>query len=154
MRAYRLSNKAHQATAFSGEGARLAGGRWNHKGKRMVYCSESRALAAMELFVNLDATLTPPDLVFIPVDVPDELIIELAAKLPPQWRSYPAPDALKSIGSDWVDTQTSVGLLVPSAVVPEERNLLLNPQHPDFRRVKIGKSAKFVLDQRMWKSGL
>ncbi|HEX7478056.1 MAG TPA: RES family NAD+ phosphorylase [Polyangiales bacterium] len=138
MRVYRLSSKAHQATAFKGEGARLAGGRWNHKGKRVVYCSESRALAAMESFVNLDPSLAPPELVFIAVDVPDTLITAVKiADLPANWRDYPAPDAVKDIGTDWIAKQTSAALVVPSVVMPDERNVVLNPEHTDFGRIKI-----------------
>jgi RES domain-containing protein len=153
MRAYRLSNKAYQAMAFAGEGARLAGGRFNHKGTRVVYCSESRALAAMELFVNLDPVLAPPELVFIAVDVPDGIIATLdIAALPSDWRDYPAPDAVKDIGTEWVEAGSSAALLVPSVVMPEEKNLLLNPEHADFSRVKIGKPIKFAFDGRMWKT--
>jgi len=153
MRAYRLSSKAHRATAFTGEGARLAGGRWNHKGTRIVYCSESRALAAMELFVNLDPALAPPELMFIAVDVPDGIITTVGiAALPSRWRDYPAPDAVKDIGTNWVNAGTSAALLVPSVVMPEEKNLLLNPDHADFGRVKIGKPTKFAFDRRMWKT--
>lgn len=152
MRAYRLTPKAHQATAFTGEGARLAGGRLNHKGTRVVYCSESRALAAMEMFVNLDPGLAPSDLAFIAVDVPDPLIATLdITALPTGWRGYPAPDAVKDIGTEWVNAGTAAALLVPSVVMPEEKNLLLNPEHPDFGRVKIGKPSKFTFDGRMWK---
>jgi RES domain-containing protein len=152
MRAYRLTPKAHQATAFTGEGARLAGGRFNHKGTRVVYCSESRALAALEMFVNLDPGFAPSDLVFIAVDVPDALITTLdIAKLPAGWRDYPAPDAVKDMGTAWVTAATSAALLVPSAVMPEEKSLLLSPEHPDLRRVKIGKPSKFTFGRRMWK---
>jgi RES domain-containing protein len=117
-----------------------------------VYCSESRALAAMELFVNLDPVLAPPELVFIPVDVPEDIIMTLdVTTLPSGWRTYPAPDSVKDIGTEWATAGTSAALLVPSAVMPEERNLLLNPKHADFRRVKIGKPSKFTFDGRMWK---
>jgi RES domain-containing protein len=151
MRAFRLSPKAHQTTAFSGEGARLAGGRWNHKGQRMVYCSESRALAALEYFVNLDLALGPPRLVFIQVQVPDGLIAELdMSVLPADWRTYPAPDSVKDIGSSWIERAESAALLVPSTVMPEERNLLLNPEHEDFRRIEIAKPRAFAFDARMW----
>jgi RES domain-containing protein len=106
----------------------------------------------MELFVNLDPGLAPPELVFIAVDVPDGMITTLdIATLPPGWRTYPAPDAVKDIGTEWVKAGTSAALLVPSVVMPEERNLLLNPEHPDFRRAKIGKASGFTFDGRMWK---
>lgn len=118
----------------------------------MVYCSESRALAAMEMFVNIDPGLAPSGLVFIAVDVPDTLITRLdITKLPRGWRDYPAPDAVKNLGAAWLTAATSVALLVPSAVMPEEKNLLLNPQHADFRKMKIGKPSKFTFDGRMWK---
>src|SRR5262245_31675414 len=111
MRVFRLSPKVHQSSAFSGEGARLAGGRWNHKGKRMVYCSESRALAALEYFVNLDLALAPPQLVFIEAQVPDDLFAEVNVKdLPTDWRTYPAPDSVKDVGSSWIDRAESVAL--------------------------------------------
>lgn len=118
----------------------------------MVYCSESRALAAMELFVHLDPGEVPPDLVFIPVDVPSDLIVKVSpAHLPPGRRSYPAPDATRTLGSRWVARERSAALSVPSAVVPEERNLLLNPGHPDFHRIKTGKAVRFTFDRRLWK---
>lgn len=152
MRVYRLSSKAHRATAFNGEGARLAGGRWNHKGKRVVYCSESRALAAMELFVNLDPSLAPPELVFIAVDVPEDMItVVKLADLPSNWNDYPAPDDVKDVGTEWIAKKASAALVVPSVVMPEERNLLLNPEHADIGRIKIGKPIKFTFDGRMWK---
>lgn len=152
MRVYRLSSKAHQAAAFSGEGARLAGGRWNHKGNRVVYCSESRALAAMEMFVNLDSSLAPSELVFIAVDVPDDIItVVKLADLPSNWKDYPAPDDVKDIGTEWIVKKTSAALVVPSVVMPEESNLLVNPEHADFGRIKIGKPTKFTFDGRIWK---
>lgn len=143
----------HRATAFNGEGARLAGGRWNHKGNRVVYCSETRALAAMELFVNLDPNMAPPDLVFIGADVPDDLVtVVKIADLPSNWRDYPAPDEAKDVGTEWITKKTSAALAVPSALMPDERNLLLNPEHADFVRIKIGKPSRFTFDPRMWKS--
>lgn len=106
----------------------------------------------MELFVNLDPGLAPPKLVFITVDVPEDIITTMdIATLPSGWRTYPAPDVVKDIGTKWVKAGTSAALLVPSAVMPEERNLLLNPEHADFRRVKVGKPSKFTFDGRMWK---
>ena len=106
----------------------------------------------MELFVNLDPALAPPALVFIAVDVPDRMIATVdIASLPSGWRDYPALDAVKDIGTAWLKAGTSAALLVPSAVMPEEKNLLLSPEHADFRRVKIGKPIKFTFDGRMSK---
>jgi len=118
----------------------------------MVYCSESRALAAMELFVNLDPRLAPSNLVFITADVPDDVITAIArASLPANWHHYPAPDAIKDIGTEWLDRRSSAALLVPSAIVPEEHNLLLNPEHADFARIALGQPSEFNFDGRMWK---
>jgi RES domain-containing protein len=150
MRVYRLLSKAHQSTAFGGEGARLAGGRWNHRGTPMVYCSESRSLAALELFVNLAPDSMPLELVFIPADVPEQFITAVKpADLPSNWHDYPAPDAVKHIGTEWAEQKSSTALLVPSAVMPDERNILLNPEHTGFSRIKIGKPSRFVFDSRM-----
>jgi RES domain-containing protein len=152
MRAFRLSTSAFQFVAFTGEGARLAGGRWNRKGITMVYCSENRTLAAIEFFVNLAPSMRPPDLVVIAAEVPDDAIaVVKIADLPSNWKDYPAPAEIMKIGTKWIESKTSAALLVPSVVTPEERNVLLNPEHPDFRRIKIGKPSKFTYDKRMWK---
>ena len=118
----------------------------------MVYCSESRSLAALELFVNLAPNSMPRELVFIPADVPEQFLTAVKpADLPSNWRDYPAPDAVKDIGTQWVEQKTCAALLVPSAVMPDERNILLNPEHTDFTKIKIGKPNRFVFDARMWK---
>lgn len=149
MRVWRLCKKAH--AAFDGEGARRVGGRWNRRGTPVVYASQSLSLAALELLVHADPAFLPGDLVAIPADVPDALTVESieAADLPRDWRRYPAPEALADRGSDWARSGRSPVLSVPSAVVPLERNFLLNPAHPDFRRIRAGKPEPFHFDTRL-----
>jgi RES domain-containing protein len=154
LRVWRLCRKKH--AAFDGEGARLAGGRWNRRGTAVVYTSSTLSLALLEYFVNLGAVAhAPSDLVSVAAEVPDGLAvssIDLAA-LPRGWRRYPAPETLAEIGTQWVEQRTTAVLSVPSAVVPQERNYLINPAHPDFRRITIGRPEPFPLDARMGRSG-
>lgn len=151
MQLWRLCRKKY--VAFDGEGARLAGGRWNRRGTAVVYTSATLSLAVLEYFVNLPASVAPPDLVMVRADLPDGLAVKSldAAGLPRNWRQYPAPESLAEMGSRWAEEGKTAVLAVPSAVVPQEKNYLLNPAHPDFRRITIGRPEPFSLDLRMWK---
>lgn len=151
MRVWRTCSKRHQA--FDGEGAYRYGGRWNHPGTPVVYTSESLSLAALEYFVHVDADTAPDDLVAISADVPDRVRIHSVkiANLPKDWRRYPAPEALQDIGTQWAKKGSTLVLAVPSAVIPEEHNYLLNPAHRDFKRVRLHRPMSFRLDPRMWK---
>lgn len=153
MRVWRLCRKKH--VAFDGEGARLAGGRWNRRGTAVVYTSATLSLALLEYFVNLgSAANAPNDLVSVAAEIPDGVAIasiDLAA-LPRGWRRHPAPEALAELGTRWVEQRATAVLSVPSAVVPRERNYLISPAHPDFRRITIGRPEPFPLDARLWKT--
>ena len=151
MQVWRVCSKKYQR--FDGVGARLYGGRWNTPGIAVVYASASLALAALELFVHVDADLMPSDLVAVKADIPENLepVTVKAESLPKKWRRYPAPDALKTIGTAWAARGSSVILAVPSAIIPEENNYLLNPAHRDFKRIHLNKPIPFHLDPRMWK---
>jgi RES domain-containing protein len=145
MVAWRLIPKKHARDAFSGEGARIAPGRWNLRGTRAVYLSGSLSLAALEtLLYTGRAALTIPFMVFR-VELPDDLALEsLAAdKLPSNWREQPPPESTRRLGSEWIARGAAVALRVPSVVVPEENDLLVNPVHPDFRKVRIAKAQFF-----------
>jgi RES domain-containing protein len=138
---------------LDGEGARQAGGRWNHRGVAVVYTSATLSLAALEYFVHLDPADVPGDLVAIPAEIPDTLTRReiTADSLPANWQAYPAPDQLANLGTAWVRARTTAVLIVPSAIVPQERNVLLNPGHPDFRRIRLGAPAPFSFDPRLWR---
>lgn len=150
---WRLTAARHTNSAFDGEGARRYGGRWNRPGTRMVYCSSTLALAVLEVFVHLDPELAPPNLVAIPAVIPAGIDSELLeeASLPTDWRSYPAPERLRDLGTNWVRSGRTAVLSVPSCIVPHELNVLLNPAHPDFSRIHPGKPEPFSFDPRMWK---
>ena len=149
MRVWRLCRRAH--AKFDGEGARRYGGRWNLRGTAVVYVSATASLAALEYFVNLDLDEAPPDLVLVPADVPETVAVDEIAidDLPRGWRRVPAPEALARLGTDWARAGRTVVLSVPSAVVPVERNYLLNPAHRDFAAIVVRHADRFVLDPRM-----
>lgn len=150
---WRICKKRHRATAFSGVCAEKHGGRWNRKRERIVYTSSSLSLAALELFVHVDIKMIPSDLIWVRASVPHTVSIEtLTAKaLPAHWRRYPAPARLQAIGSKWLREMRSFVLVVPSAVNPEEQNILLNPLHPDAESLSRVQSKPFQFDPRMWK---
>jgi RES domain-containing protein len=141
----------HAAPPLDGEGARLYGGRWNYPGTAVVYTAETLALAALEMLVHIDPDLAPTDLVAIPTVVPESTRIEeiTLAEFPPNWRSTPAPEALQEIGTTWVRHASSLVLRVPSAVIPEEYNYLVNPAHPDQPQLKVGQSKPFTFYSRL-----
>jgi RES domain-containing protein len=152
MRVWRISKAKYTHTAFSGEGARLFDARWNFAGTPMVYTSTSLALAAVEFFVHLDPSEAPSGLVSLMAEVPDKLSTERVEieRLPRDWHRTDHKD-LQQLGTDWARSQRSVALIVPSAAVEGEWNVLLNPVHPDFRKVHIDEAKPFHYDERMFR---
>src|SRR5271170_2681340 len=152
MRVWRISKAKYAHSAFSGEGARLFDARWNFAGTPMVYTSSSLALAAIEFFVHLDPSEAPMGLVSLGAELPDGLAVDRIeiAQLPQSWRRTDNK-LLQRIGTDWVKSKRSVALIVPSATVDGEWNVLLNPGHQDFKKVEIGTPTPFHYDERMFK---
>ena len=149
-RAWRIIKSRLAADAFSGEGARLYGGRWNSPGMAMVYTAGSVSLATLELLVHLDNTSVLPSFSICPVDFDDSLVELLdPANLPPDWNQSPPPTSLRTIGDDWISRGSSVALRVPSAVIENENNYLINPLHTDFKKLVIGSMEAFKLDSRL-----
>jgi RES domain-containing protein len=150
---WRLTATRFADRAYTGEGARLYGGRWNHAGTPLVYTSGTLSLAAVEYFVHLEPDIAPDHLAARAAEIPGDLRIPVLslADLPVNWRSYPAPERLKELGTGWARSRVSVALSVPSAVIPHERNLLLNPLHPDYIRIRLLPPEPFSFDPRMWK---
>jgi len=139
--------------AFDGEGPKRRGGRWTPPGRRAAYASSSLALASLEYFVNLNPEDAPADLVSIRVEIPDGVRLERVdpVSLPENWRATPFPLALQTLGERWLISASSVCLLVPSALVPDELNLLINPSHLDFKDLRFSQAVEFRFDPRMWK---
>ena len=146
---WRLITARFAHSAFSGEGARLYGGRWNHKGTPMVYTAGSQSLAMLEMLVQ-DEPLRAR-YVMVSAALPKNLKIERVTpvQLPADWRDPGARDRLQKIGTDWVKRESSVVLAVPSVVIPNETNYLLNPRHPSMARIVIGKPQEFITDLRL-----
>ena len=140
-------------SSFSGEGAALAGGRWNHPGARIVYAAEALSLAALEKFIHLGDEGRALKLVSYRIEIPSSVAIEeIKLKgLPDDWLSAPAPRATMDIGTRWARGAHTVVLKVPSAVIEGEYNYLLNPLHPDFKILKISTAQPFEFDARMWR---
>ncbi len=146
---WRIVTARFADSAFSGEGARLFGGRWNKKGLPVVYTAESRSLALLEMMVQDD----PPRAryLLIPALVPDSVSMrEIAvSELSGDWRASAARSELQALGHHWLQTRNSCILSVPSAVVPAERNFLINPLHADFSKITIGQTESLDTDVRL-----
>jgi RES domain-containing protein len=152
VRVWRIASAAHET--LDGEGARRYGSRWTPKGLPAIFASATLSLAALERFVNTDSDLEPADLVAISVDIATNIAIEPVgvADLPADWRTYPAPSALATIGERWLRESRSSVLSVPSVIIPTELNFILNPAHEDFRKLVVSPSEPFSFDPRMWKT--
>lgn len=151
IRAWRITHARFVDSAFDGEGSYLYGGRWNNPGRRIVYVSGSLALAALELLVNGIQPYEMDQFVSISVDFPKEIVQVLDLKtLPPHWAESPAPDETKTIGDTWVAAKTSAVLQIPSAVIPDESNFLINPLHPNSAEFKTGPARPFSFDRRLF----
>lgn len=147
---WRIIKQKHAGSAFTGEGARLYGGRWNTAGTAIIYTAQSQALAALEMLVHLDSPAMLQKYLLIEASFDDSFVADLdRASLPKNWRADPPPIEVQVLGDDWAAGKASAVLRVPSVIVPGESNFLLNPGHPDFRKVRIGKPVVFEFDRRL-----
>jgi RES domain-containing protein len=136
--------------ALSPEGARLNGGRWNSKGVPVLYCATSESLALLELRVHAPHPYPRTRLRFV-IEVPDDAVQEApVTELPRGWNKLPPSPASKRFGDEWVAAGSSLGLLVPSVIASEERNILLNPAHARFKEVRVVKKSRVRMDMRLY----
>lgn len=140
------------AKAFSGEGSYRYGGRWNSKGRRIVYAGGNSAIAALEVIVHLGE---PSDLdrlryVLVPIDF-DHGLVSRPSLLPSDWNTDPPPLSAAALGDEWVVSGSSAVFEVPSAVIQRENNYLINVEHSDFSKIVIGKPEPFRFDSRLKK---
>jgi RES domain-containing protein len=151
LRVYRVFERKHAAAAFSGEGARLYSGRWNSAGEAVVYTAASFSLALLEIMANTSRARIPAEMVYGPIDLPDEVRRDVldVTTLPKNWFEYPAPPECQRAGDSWVRASRTVALIVPSAVARLEANVLLNPAHSDFARLIIGGVETMAIDRRL-----
>jgi RES domain-containing protein len=147
--AWRLVKAKHVATALTGEGAAKTGGRWNSRGVAVVYASATRSLAALETLVHLN----PPVLFawrIIRLEFAGGLVEQLEpAAWPSDWKLEPPPLSTRRLGDDWARALRTAVLAVPSVLIPEETNFVLNPAHPDFQEIAVGPPADFAFDPRL-----
>lgn len=136
---------------LSGQGAFLYGGRWNSKGISMLYTSITASLALLENRVHMTA-FPKEEYCLATLTIPDDKLTTMETKdLPNDWNKYPAPVYLKSIGDSFIKDGHFLGLLIPSSVLPEEKNVLLNPSHSDMKKVKLTTSRPIPIDIRLFK---
>jgi len=136
---------------MDGEGARLHGGRWNSEGSALVYLSSSLSLAALESLVHVDIDEAPSDLVAIEAEVPRGVREDcvLVSELPSGWNhGADHPECVRR-GDLWLRAGRTALLRVPSAAVPIESNVLLNPAHVDVGRVRVIRVEPFAFDRRL-----
>ncbi|MBV9774776.1 MAG: RES family NAD+ phosphorylase [Gemmatimonadetes bacterium] len=148
MLVWRLAREIYPA--LDGEGARLNGGRWNSPGTPLVYTAGSRALAALELLVWVDSRFPPVDLHLFEVEIPDRVSMERVdpAFLNPAWQQSRDAEC-RRIGDEWALSGRTLLLAVPSSLVPEETNYLVNPRHPEMAGVRVAGSRPFAFDPRL-----
>ena len=149
---WRLSKRRYADAAFSGEGPRLYGGRWNSVGTPVVYTSLSLSLAVLEVFVHMQPAIAPDDYVSVSVELAtgeSEAQRIGAHQLPPDWTRVDHP-FLKEIGDSWAKSLQSAVLLVPSVIVEGEWNALINPLHPKSKDMKRTEPRPFHFDERMF----
>jgi RES domain-containing protein len=150
MQAFRIVKKRHALTAFSGDGARAYGGRWNFPGVPMVYAAHTRALAALESLAHFGGAERRMAFVTFEIDIPDKLAIRVeAADLPRDWRNSEPGSSTQGLGSGWQREGRSAALVVPSVLVPQECCVLLNPEHPDMDKIMVSYPEPFAFHARL-----
>jgi len=150
MRAWRLCKRKGATTAFSGNGAAEAPGRWNSLGQKAVYCAETQSLAMLEILAHVGnkRLLRRARFVAIPVDIPDELI-DCPSKLPSDWRKRPPSRSTQHFGDRALAHSDHPVLRVPSAIIPGEFCFVLRPDHPRFAEIRIGAPEPVEFDPRV-----
>lgn len=161
MRVWRVARHAHTqpspdgkpANLLDGEGARRAGGRWNFPGTPVVYTSESIALAAMEVFVHMGAGYIPRDHAIISIEIPEALVKRayIPNPLPERWDAKPESTLARNVGDAWLRERKTLLMRVPSVLVGEEFNYLINPAHRDIRKLTASILRGFQFDPRLFR---
>ncbi len=153
MLVFRIEREKYLKTVLTGVGASMSEGyRWNSLNTRMVYTAETRALATLEVSVHLDLSEDlPNDRYYVEIEIPDELTIQEVKleDLPEDWSSKPPTLTTQTIGDDFVNYNESAVLKVPSSIVPQEFNYLINPNHQDSSKIKVIGTTKMIFDSRL-----
>jgi RES domain-containing protein len=141
MRVFRVATRDRSASPLDGEGSFLYGGRWSSRGTRVAYTSTIAELARLEHAIHIAYSRIRISLVFVVAELPDRVVEEFPERsLPRDWDAVPATGATAAIGDAWAASKSSLGLAVPTSLIPRaltrERNVLINPAHPDFAKIK------------------
>ncbi|WP_046743840.1 RES family NAD+ phosphorylase [Kordia zhangzhouensis] len=148
---FRIDRAKRKNNLLSGIGAEKIGGRWNEIGTRAVYTSQHISLAYLEVVMHLDITEDlPDDRILVHIEIPDEVMIHELKKLPKNWNTFPYNSYTQEIFTRFVQENKYAVLKVPSAIVRDEFNYILNPLHPDFHKIKVMKVQKFTFDSRLY----
>jgi len=147
---WRLVKSKFASSAFDGEGARLFGGRWNSMGTRVAYAASNSALAVLEVLVHLDVVTILSAYSLVEATLPDSMIEDIdVARLNKGWNESPVPPHAQAVGDEWIRSDRSLALRLPSAIVQGGRNLLINPTHRDFGRFEVVSVEPFAFDPRL-----
>lgn len=148
--AWRITSEKYADTAFSGKGAEEYGGRFNSVGTPVVYTSESISLATLELLAKAGKRRRLSGRVVLPAAFDEKRVIVYEKEdLPEGWDARPYGPASQQVGDQWVESEASAVLRVPSVVVPAEHNYLINPRHPEFEELEIGEPRPLAPDPRL-----
>ena len=152
MTVFRIEREKHLKNTLSGIGASMSDGfRWNSLNTSLVYTAESRALATLEIAVHLDLSEDlPNDRFYVEIDIPDDIpVFEVNINdLPESWNAKPPTTLTQAIGDDFILYNEAAILKVPSSIVPQEFNYLINPNHIDAQKIKVIKSYRMSFDSR------
>jgi len=152
MEAFRLSREKY-AAPLSGKGAAIKGARWNSVGVELIYTASNRSLAMAEVAVHLTLATVPKDYVMLTIYLPDDVSLQklTVADLPDCWNAFPHPNSTQAVGDRFISDNKCCVLQIPSAVTQGDFNLLVNPYHSEFSKIKIVEIEKFPFDERIFK---
>ncbi|MBA4408808.1 MAG: RES family NAD+ phosphorylase [Bacteroidota bacterium] len=149
---YRITKKEH--SALDGMGGMYGPGRWHEKGNLVIYTSEHASLAAWEKIVHVASFDNLPDnLLLVKVEIPDGIEIQTVPQkvLVKGWNSFPFANETVNYGTSFLRKKVHLALKVPSVIIPDEHNIILNPLHPDIQSCKIISTTRFIFDMRVFK---
>jgi RES domain-containing protein len=151
MRVWRLLRAEFASDPLSGEGASIAGGRWNSRGRPAVYTADSLASAVLEVLVHLEGGLPAATYIAAELELPGDILLSKPGteELQDGWDAVPYTSSSTAFGDRWLQDCATVGLVVPSVIVPVHPNVVLNPGHPDFARVTVVGAQRFTFDRRL-----
>ncbi len=152
MEAFRLARERF-AKSLSGKGAAIKGARWNSVGVELIYTASNRSLAMAEVAVHFTFATLPSDYMMVTISIPDDIAMQEVERkdLPSNWNEFPHPSSTQIFGDKFVAENKYCILRIPSVVTQGDYNLLINPNHPDFSKIKTISIEKFPFDKRIFK---